>query len=129
MSMNELHFESLDLIRVPVTIGDKHYVLQEASGEATAKYRNALLESTKLGPDGKAVSVKGLADVEMLLISLCLEDGQGKQVPVSVLKTWPNRILKTLFDKAKEISELTEEKVKENPTSDGESKDSEAGSN
>ena len=110
--MDELNFDSLSLIEVPVTIEGKRYVLREASGDVACKYRNALMTGTQM--EGKRVTKIGsMADAEPLLVAKCLfevgEDELGrKAVNVGTVITWPNRIIKRLFKKVQEISDLKE---------------------
>lgn len=105
---DEFDFGDLAPIEVPCTIGGKKYTLREASGDAACKYRNALLKATKLGTDGKPTSIDGMADAEPLLVSLCLFTAENTAVPVQVVRSWPQRIQKRLFDEAKRISQLDE---------------------
>ncbi len=107
MTEEVLKFD-LTPIEIPVEVGQFKYTLKEATGEAVGKYRDAILDCTKLGPDGKPVSVKGLSGVEPLLVSMCLMDEENKSVRPSVIQAWPNKIQKALFEKIKEISELDE---------------------
>jgi hypothetical protein len=109
MAVQGINFDDLSLIEVPVSIEGKKYTLREASGGAAIQYRNAMLASTKLGPGGTVTSVSGMANIEPLLVSLCLFDEKGKRVSEATIKNWPSRVLKTLFDRAKEISELDED--------------------
>lgn len=102
-------FDDLALTEIPVTIGEKSYTLREASGDAGCRYRNALLACTQLGPEGKPSQIRGMADVEPLLISFCLFDEKGKPVKGTTIRSWPNRMIKKLFDRAKEISDLDED--------------------
>lgn len=112
-----MDFDSLDLLTVPVTIAGKKYTLREIDTQGACRYNNAKLHGTKFDENGKAVGIGNLADVEPLLVSLCLfEDGQPTHVPLSVVSAWPYRVVKPLFDKAKEISHLDErEKAKNSP--------------
>jgi len=115
----ELNFDDLTPIEIPVRIQGKNYVLREASGDAACRYRNAVLACAQLTPEGKAVSVRNLADVEPLLVSLCLFDEKGNPVSVNQVRKWPARVVKALYEKAKEISDLDLEEPqnkKENPT-------------
>jgi hypothetical protein len=109
-------FDFSDIVpaEVPVSYGGRHFILREASGDAAARYRNALLKSTKL-TDGKVSSMEGMADVEPLLVSLCLWEinpaGAGvKEGPVSLgfIRSMPARIVKALFEKVKVMSDLAE---------------------
>lgn len=109
MGNDALDFNDLSPIEVPVSIDGRSYILREATGDAACRYRNALLACTQLGPEGKPSSVKGMADAEPLLVSLCLFDDAGKPVSGPTIRKWPARVLKALFDKATEISQLGEE--------------------
>lgn len=125
---NALVFDDLEPICVPVRVGPKDYILREASGDAACKWRNAITRVTRM-QDGKVSSVGDIADTEPLLISLCLfeiqRDKDGKpssdppvadpKRPVSekVIRTWPHRVQRALFDKARAISELEEKETAE----------------
>jgi hypothetical protein len=104
----DLIFDTIDLQEVPVQIAGKHYTLREANGEAARRYRNALLRAAKLGPDGKPVSIDGMADAEMILVNECLIDKSGRKTPIQVLGSWPASIIKKLFNKAYAMSDLKE---------------------
>ncbi|WP_410959339.1 hypothetical protein, partial [Salmonella sp. SAL4433] len=69
-----LDFPSIALRQRQVTVAGKKYVLLEASGDASCRSRNAIFQCTKLGPDGKPVGMSNMADVEPLLVSLCLAE-------------------------------------------------------
>lgn len=120
MSCLELNFDDLAPVEVRVSIRHEPYVLTEASGDAAVKYRNAAMGGAKM-LDGKVVGVSGVADVEPLLVALCLtkivplKDGGEDRRPVSVntVRSWPVRVQKALFNKVKEISEGLEEKETE----------------
>lgn len=104
---------SLERTVIPVTIGDgddaKEYELKEATGDAAVTWHNAMFSKTKLGPDGKPSSMGAMGDTEPLLVSLCLfPKDSDRNVSVVVIRSWPNRIQKSLFEKAKEISDLEE---------------------
>lgn len=105
----KLDFESLLLECVPVTIGDKHYTLREASTEIFAKYRSAIFSRSTMkgGRTNKAPEFKidGLPDLDIYLLSLCLtEDATGHNVPEAEIRNWPNRITEPLIDELKEMS-------------------------
>ncbi len=106
---------SLDTIQIPVEIGDKEFVLREASGDTACKFTNARMACGQMGPDNTIASWRNIADTEPLLVSLCLfeiergEDGsitQEKPTQISQIRKWPSRITKELYDKAKEISDI-----------------------
>jgi hypothetical protein len=106
--MDGLVFDSVDLRQVPVQVGRQEYILREANGAGARAYRNAMLRGARLGPDGKPVSIEGMADGELVLVQHCLVDKQGRQLHMQVLAGWPSRVLKALFQKAQEISDLVE---------------------
>lgn len=121
MSENlELNFDDLSLIEVPVTIAGKKYVLREASEATAAAYRNASIAGAKM-EDGRVSELpRNLGGLQSLLVSQCLfpyvvvdsEVGSTiSSIPVarSLINGWPSRIVKPLFEKAKEISELDED--------------------
>jgi len=43
------------------------------------------------------------------LVSLCLFDSSGANVALTTIRSWPGRLVKKLFDKAKQISELDQQ--------------------
>jgi len=101
----------LKVQEVPVTIGGTKYLLREASEDAACQYRNAAMRGAKM-TDG-TVTLGGAADVEPLLVSLCLfeMDASGaviRNVPLVTVKNWPARVVKPLFNKVKEMSSLDE---------------------
>ena len=63
----------LTLATIPVYIGGRDYVIKEATADVAARWRNSLLNATRLGPDGKPISMENLADSEPFLGSLCLK--------------------------------------------------------
>lgn len=104
-----ISFDDLTPIEIPVKLAGVSYTLREASAGAASKWRNFLLRSTKLSKEGKPVSIEGLADSEILLVSLCLfRADTGKPVSTSTVATWPSKIVKVLFEKSKQISGLDE---------------------
>jgi hypothetical protein len=50
--------------------------------------------------------MRGMASTDLLLVSLCLLDQQDKNVPVDVIKTWPQKYVAKLIKTVKDISEL-----------------------
>ena len=111
----ELHFDSLELSEIPVTIGDKKYVLVEASEDAACQFRNATMAGTQMR--GRKVTKLGtMANAAPGLVSRCLfeDDGVGrKAVPVATIYRWPARIIKQLFEWIKKNSDLEEDETLE----------------
>jgi hypothetical protein len=103
-----LDFSSLEPRKVEFAYGSKQYELREADGEAVRVWRNAIMQGAKFDPGtGQPVAIGSMADGEVALLSHCVYCG-GKLVPAVELKRWPGRILKALYDRCQEISELEE---------------------
>lgn len=106
--LSPMNFDEED-IAIPVRIRGETYELREASGEAGCNFRNEIARRVTLGPEGKPQRIGNLADVEPKLISACLFDKDGKNVPEKTVRSWPNRIQKALFKRIQEISDLDED--------------------
>lgn len=102
-------FEDLALIEVPVTVGSQQYILREANGDAACKFQNARVARYEYNEEGKLVKLRDTADLEPILVSLCLFMQDGT-TPVSevTIRSWPGKIQNKLYDRAKEISGLNE---------------------
>lgn len=123
-----LDFPSVALRQRPVTIAGKKYMLLEASGDASCRYRNAVFQCTRLGPDGKPVGIGSMADCEPLLVSLCLAelDPKGnihrdaRGVPLCVhyntIRLWPAYIQSELFKAIKELTPSLRDKEDDSET-------------
>lgn len=125
MSHEPLVFDDITLIEIPVTVGEKKYVLREASEGVATKYRDAQIATTVLGETGKPRTVTGMAETEPLLVHWCLfipvlETGEyvrtssegykvKSNVPLGTVKSWKPSIVKALHKKIHEISDLTED--------------------
>lgn len=115
-----LDFSSLKVIEIPFDLppgaspdypAGASFLLREASEEAARVYSNALSESARLGPDGKPIQFKGLADIESLLVSMCVyevKDGKTHKDPVGLNKVrkFPHKVVEKLYATAKKISEM-----------------------
>ena len=100
-------FRSITPIEEKVYVGGVEYVLRETSGDAAVKYDNARLNGYEY-QDGKLVRVRGIANLEPLLVSLCLFDGIGNNVPEGKVRSWPARVQGALYARAREISGMNE---------------------
>lgn len=126
--MNEFNFSSLEVIEIPVVGPDnKPYVLREASGDVVAKFNNARGRCVEFQEKG-IHKMHGGGDLEAFLVSLCLfhaaRDSNNEEVDMDhpelwtadtkkpltamTIRSWPGKVVKVLFDKAKEISEIDE---------------------
>lgn len=111
--LQEMVYEDLEPVFVPVKLKGKNYRLIEADTDAAVKYRNAVVRCAKLGPDGKPVLLDGAADSEPLLVQLCLrevvkERGVERLAPVSLgfVKSLAPNVTADLYARAKRISKL-----------------------
>lgn len=104
--MDELDFDSLELIRLPIKIkGVVKYYLQEADEASTAAWENKRLTSARFS-GGTFIGHGPMADGRKFLLSRCLYDLTDKLVPESLLNSWPAKVVDPLFEKLKEISGL-----------------------
>lgn len=108
----ELNFDSIELIKVPFTIGSNEYYIQEADGEAASEFRDAKLTGMKAEADeegnivNRSLSFTGLNKSELVLLSHCTFKKGGIPVSYEELAKWPDKITQKLVAKVKEISEL-----------------------
>jgi hypothetical protein len=107
-SNEELILDDVEIRQVTVRLGGKVYILREADGGTARAYRNAMFKGAQVAPDGRSIVGQNIADAELVLLNGCLSDPQGRRVPLNTLSTWPSRILRPLFVKAQEISDLRE---------------------
>jgi hypothetical protein len=110
---------SLDLIEVPVKIAGEDYVLVELTGKGRDAYMNNLGARMRVKEDGSPAGIKNFDGLQADLVTRCLkkikEDGTRGDITPAVIQGWPARVQTALFDRAKEISGLSddaEEKAK-----------------
>jgi hypothetical protein len=120
-----MDFSSLAPIEIPVKLPNgKDYILREASEADSIVWRDAVLDALKF-VDGKMTGARRLTDTEVMLVASCLcetgsdgslkvtQDGHPVKVPSILVRSLPARIVKALFERAKEISDLNEKPVPE----------------
>tara|TARA_R110000824_G_scaffold172434_1_gene350261 strand:+ start:1260 stop:1796 length:537 start_codon:yes stop_codon:yes gene_type:complete len=124
-------FDSIELKRIPVTIGGVEYVLQEADSEAGALYEDTMIASVKM-EDSKPVSVSNVKkrDLDLLVSCLRIEEKTDKGVKERrVLRSFvmelPRKVTAPLIDAVKEMSgiETTGEELGESPEDTGDNSD------
>jgi len=112
--MNELNFDSLKPIEILVRYQGKLYYLVEADAESGAEYRDRIISGTRL-EDSKAVGISGIPMAQLSLVARCLfqsdsvGDKTDQRVNINTLRKWPDRVIRKLFEKLEEISELDRE--------------------
>lgn len=116
---------TLDRVTFPVTIGKEKYLLVEADSETSETFQSMIMGSLTVtqGHDGAAKRIdkidSGMIKSQSYLVSRCLKklspgvhpDDPLIEEPVSLatVRGWPNRIVKPLYEKAREISDLRED--------------------
>lgn len=104
----EFDFSDLEWVEIPVKGPDgRDYILREADAGAAAKYNDARISGITLD-DGKPVKVDKIGGLEVLLVSLCLKAVDKRPVHAKTLEGWHERVIKKLYSKAREISDLEE---------------------
>jgi len=103
--LSPMDFDQLSMVEIPVTVKGKKYTLREATENATIKFRTFQFQNSKM-VDGK---LNADADklIESLMVSLCLYEGDNL-VPLDVVRSWPAKVVKQLFDRVIAISALDE---------------------
>lgn len=101
---------------VSVKLGPHVYLLVEASEDAAVEWRNAHTKQVKL-TDGKVSGLGAIADCQALLVARCLfrrnpNGTRGQQVPVALIRSWPARVVRDLFERVKRMSDLEERKTR-----------------
>jgi len=111
-----IEFDDVAPIEVPVKRRGLSYLLCECDEGGAVKYRAASMRGVRLveTEDGQEVVMgDGQAESEPLLVSLCLyqiyPDGRRRQVSLSEIKTWRPDEVKQLHERAKAISNLSED--------------------
>jgi hypothetical protein len=115
MTEDEMVFDDISLKVIPVTLGKDSYVLREATGEVACGYRSVLLSKTKYDAEGKPqITINTEVETWLVAHSLFENDGDkdepvvGKAVTSEFVDDLPNRVIKPLYAKIKEISDLDE---------------------
>lgn len=105
--MSEIRFDDITPIEEHVFVGGVDYLLRETSGDAAVRYDNVRLDCYEY-QDSKLVKVQNLANLEPLLVSLCLFSTGGLPVCEATIRAWPARVQKALYIRAREISRMNE---------------------
>lgn len=111
-NLEPLHFE-LVLAERPVTIGNEQFVLMELDGLGRDTYLNDVGHRVRLDKEGKAAGVKNFKGMQAALLTMALRKevgGKRQVVSINEIQTWPAKVISSLFDAAKELSNLGKEK-------------------
>lgn len=99
---------------VPVTIGSTQYILREARSGTVTKYRDYFTKNATLqqAPDGKLIPVQmgAISEAEPFLVGECLytTGDRPRKVGLAVALDLPNRVVKALHTRIKEMSDMDE---------------------
>ncbi len=119
-------FENLAPVRVPITIGTKQYVLQEADEGQVLSWRNAGMRGMKV-VKGDVVGFHNVADSDAELLRSCLFEvnarGDGKDGPVAIgfIRGMKHTVFDPIFTRLKKISGLNRKEEVEDAGPKGES--------
>lgn len=95
------------------TLNKKKYVLREAPADAGRRWRNANLAGATM-KDGRVTVPDSMADSETILVQGCVKEQFGdpireRDVTLSQIREWPDRVTRNLFERAKKMSGLDKE--------------------
>lgn len=101
--MEPIVFDSFERKEVPVLIKGKHYTLKEMSMETGIKVRNAQIQAAVV-VDGKITGTKGYSHIDKVVLSECLFDDSGKNVPMNVIGEWSDQLCTKLVKTINQLS-------------------------
>ncbi len=119
--LEELVFEDLNPIEIPLKLAGQQNVLKEADEAASIKFRNHQARCIEYGSDGKVSKINNPGEANSLLLSLCLfkvgfdrdQVEKHSPVPIDVIKKWRTSVVDKLSQKAKLMSGFEDEETEE----------------
>lgn len=109
--MRRLDFSDLEPVQIPFSYKGQDYILREASGRAANVFNNERSRRIVYNENGKLAGLRDIADLGLILLQECVfEAGTGKAVSKETMASWPARMVEELFEAAKEISHMHDEK-------------------
>jgi hypothetical protein len=110
--------EQLTTIEFPFHFQGKDYLLKEATADAVRKYHNFLVSNAKPNAEGKPTSLENYADVDTMLVADCVfEKGVAEPVALTLIRSWPDRVVSKLLAKIKQVSPSLADKKEPGETS------------
>lgn len=114
-----LAFPDVRLREVPVAIGERSYVLVEATEEDVTLYENTTARGVKFSAKGKPSGLDRTAEGRSVLLASCLKevrsDGTHGQVAEAFVRSLPSRVTKALFKTLKDMSGIEDAKDEDEP--------------
>lgn len=117
--VRELAFDEDDLRRfeMPVTMGQRKFILREALHGQVKAWRNYQARSSRFTADGKFAGVGNIADADSYLLAACtvelMPDGTERQVTqeeIAHSKTgWKEKVVRPMLTTLKEVSGIKDE--------------------
>lgn len=100
----------------PAKVGTHDCYLREADGNITSKYQSTAINGSRfIRGSGEVVAGAGIGDVDLILLCGCIfYRANNRPVPPAIVRAWPNRVLKELIAKVKEMSGLRDD-AEDNP--------------
>lgn len=96
--MADLKFPSILPRKVPVEIGDKTYTLTEPSSAVSSRFKEAMAKCSKNVKGNTVISnAEGMVTANMELVSQCLRDPEGKNVPAQEIREWPSSMVEAIL--------------------------------
>lgn len=109
-----MHFDSILPIEVTLTLDTASYIIREASGAVTKKYRTMVLDGLSNIRDNQQGG-GAIADAPSYLVSQCLfqlmPDGNRIPVAAHTFESWPGKIFDAIFERVKLISRIDQPKT------------------
>lgn len=95
-----------------VKIGDTVYTLREISEAGSIEERRQMSKGITIDENGRPSSVPldALPENEAFIVSRCLFDSNDAPVSLDIIKGWPRRIVRILFDKCHKLNEVGDSK-------------------
>lgn len=86
------------------------FFVKEMTGAQRDEYFNKTAERTIRDSSGEVVGMKNYKGLYSTLLSFCIYDAAGKEVPESTIQGWPDTAQKALFEIARDLNGLKGEK-------------------
>jgi len=90
----------------------EEYVIHEMTGDTLETYFNTQRDKMSVSTDG-IVTMKDYKGIYTSLLVLTMTGPDSKAVPITLLKTWPSRVQKELFEIAQKLNGLNVEAKEE----------------
>jgi hypothetical protein len=104
--MEVFSFE-LKLKEVTVKLDGSDYIIRELTGKQRDKYLDTVAKRVQY-VNGMQAGMTSLSGLQSSLLSMCMVDEDGKNVPESTIADFPGSVTSKLFKIAQDLSGLNE---------------------